>query len=101
MSLTEPTLPEAMLIEELAVAAVTVVAAFVPGGGTVEAVISVAVDEFRKDAPAIEQALATLLGVATRLYGPENLRKLLDAETIKLANVGADMAEELKFGPAK
>ena len=100
-SLQQPTLPEALLIEDLAIAGVKIISMFVPGGSELFAVVSDAVDVVQKDGPSIEAAIATFLGIATQLVGPENLRKMLDAETIRLANLAADLAEDLRFGPAK
>lgn len=100
-SLAQPTLPEALLIEDVAIAGVKIISMFVPGGSELFTVVSDAVDVVRKDGPSIEQAIATFLGLATQLIGPENLRKALDAETIRMANLAADLAEDLRFGPAK
>lgn len=100
-SLDQPTLPEAMFIEDLALAAVAIVGDFVPGVTPLENAINDAVQVWKKDAPPIERVVATLLGVISKRVGPENLRKMLDGETIQLANQAADLAEDLKFGPEK
>ena len=100
-SLAQPTLPEAILIEDVAVAAVGLVAQFVPGGGALFTLVSDAVDTVEKAAPPIEQIVSTLLGIGTQLVGAENLRKMLDGETITLVNAAADAQEDVKFGPAK
>ena len=101
MTLATPTLPEALLIEDVAIAGVKIISMFVPGGSEQFTVVSDAVDVVKQDGPAIEDAVATFLGLAARLIGPENLRKALDAETIKLANLAADLSEDVKFGPEK
>jgi hypothetical protein len=98
-NLDQPTLPEAMLIEDLALAAVSIIAPFVPGGTELRAVASDAIDVWEKDAPTLIQAIATILKVAGPLLTPAQKRAFLDGETIALSNDAAELAAEIKFGP--
>lgn len=98
-SLAQPTLPEALLIEDVAIAGVKIISMFVPGGSELFAVVNDAVDVVKKDGPTIEVAVATFLGLATQLVGADKLRTMLDAQTITLANQAAELLGAAKFGP--
>lgn len=57
--------------------------------------------EVLDDVQLAEQVALAAIDLALRILGPAKAAELLDAKAVELANKAADLAEDIKFGPAK
>lgn len=58
-------------------------------------------EEVVQDVQLGEEVALSLIELALRIVGPDKARALLDAKVVAAVDAAADLAEDVRFGPAK